>query len=577
MSSVDLSFDALLKLPAFSNWRYNDYTILEYELGIWGKFQGTTKDYNFIANTNNFHMFASDYQERYYLGNLDQIDKSSTFMWKLRGKAVSAASISLTQRKDDKNRRSTQTIVIQSSTGVDKIPAAIQALYLLPIVEEMQSDEHILNELVGIKNLEREKVTDTVLSIDPDYCKAIHLSKEKIISAFQKGLEYVQRHYTETTLIDYYACLLEGGSSATLSQNKHFPPNIVAVLLSFLPVNMANSFSIAERLPSSRYNNEKIINNWASILSDHNWPHKLEELSPNVIEEARNIAAKLKNFSFITEQAINTLTSSAKNDDIKTVDENDKTTNITVWGPTASGKTVFLAQLFLEGARFESDWHVRPMTESAKAFMDGMRKKMRGQNLFPDGTTFEHTDDIELALINEKEGVSARLFMQDRAGGIYSAIGTEIVDILSSSVGLLLLFDPTRDEAVLEDEVWDTLSALQMKLSSDQNRIIQPVAVCLSKADDYIKTLADYRYAIEDPDSFVRSYAKPKLIELLDKYCENYILFPISSVGMKIHSSYVEPVVFYDDKLDSRIIPDDAVRSINLLEPFIWLIKNIKR
>src|SRR4029077_13636847 len=60
---------------------------------------------------------------------------------------------------------------------------------------------------------------------------------------------------------------------------------------------------------------------------------------------------------------------------------------ISMWGPAASGKTVLVAQLYLdlEGNRKASNWEIFP-TASSERFGEIMRNQLRSGNLFPTAT-----------------------------------------------------------------------------------------------------------------------------------------------------------------------------------------------
>ena len=63
------------------------------------------------------------------------------------------------------------------------------------------------------------------------------------------------------------------------------------------------------------------------------------------------------------------------------------------------------------------------------------------------------------------------------------------------------------------------------------------------------------------------------LTPLLDRFSSNYRLFPLSSVGVRLHYGVIETVVFYDENLRLRL--GGAGKSFNLMAPFNWLINQV--
>lgn len=580
--STDNYFKQLLALPALKNWNTDAIPLLGYEIGLWGKIEGSTDDYKIIAASKSFNLDNIDFINKFYFGDGEHLKKSSVFLWKPIGDTITVASISMSARKDSSNRPSLQILILTSKISTKVIPAPIQALVLLPLLRKKQ---RLLNSTRGLINLapDDEEQTSRIRSISGSNHQDISIKPKKLLSSFAVGINYFHSQIKETQLTDLYGALLEG-VTAHLSEAEKYPEEVVGTLLSFLTPVMANSFSIIERLPSINYDTKKIEKNWAIILDKTDLETSDIQISRNIKQEVNKISTSLMSFKLAVSSP-DKPNNQIENDPKQSLKEN--TIKLSLWGPPSAGKTVFVSQLYWQGVDSHSDWDIRLLTSDSKQYMSMMYQNIQNNNKFPLGTNVGHDNKIEFLIINEAEDIQATLFIEDRAGAHYSgeAESTEgnlklednIVEILKQSNGLIFLFDPSRKKSVLYNEVWNTMQTLQLELSGGRKKIQIPVAVCLTKADNEIDSLEKLNFALSDPDTFVREYAETSLIELLDKYCENYSLFPVSSVGIKVTDYQVEPIVFYDDGLESRVVPNEETKTINLISPFIWLIDNLRQ
>lgn len=265
-----------------------------------------------------------------------------------------------------------------------------------------------------------------------------------------------------------------------------------------------------------------------------------------------------------------------------------KSIQLTLWGPSAAGKTVLLARLYLDAdedeitlrRRRESSqayWEVFPTSRSLK-FVQDMRARMKTSNRFPPATA--EIEEIEYLFQHRgRPGATASLRLEDRAGAESEELpdGTSdrisLKERLGSADGIVLLFDPLSDEAILENRIWRTLEQLHVASGRGVRRDERPIAVCVSKADVLIRTAADYRSALDAPDEFVRHHTPPFLLRALERFCSNYRLFPVSAAGVRLRHGVIEPAVFFDEALQARICPDG--RTFNLMAPFSWLLDEL--
>lgn len=246
------------------------------------------------------------------------------------------------------------------------------------------------------------------------------------------------------------------------------------------------------------------------------------------------------------------------------------TRTLRLWGAASSGKTVYLAQLF-SCHRRGGDWSVRvPPDGNAEWFakrLDGFRR----QGHFPPPTPPGTSDHLAYWLVNERTGERAAIAVEDRPGAESEVVDAETARRLAAADGLLLLLDPLRDAGQQADEVRRGLLAMQQARGSAE-RDPRPLAVCVSKCDALIETIADYQRARDESAAFLQPHLAPGVSEALDHYWSpgRYRLFPLSAVGVREQHGALLPVVFYDEHLDLRT--NHAGVPLNLLEPLLWLL-----
>ncbi len=251
-----------------------------------------------------------------------------------------------------------------------------------------------------------------------------------------------------------------------------------------------------------------------------------------------------------------------------------KPVDIVLWGPTMAGKTMMLARLYLQSVEFESQWEILP-TEESSQFIADMRNAISRDNLFPEPTSLAHSEQVAYLFRNRQSGAAATLSIVDRAGVHYQDLEEQTRQHLAQADGLLLLFDPSREKETLKREVQNTLEHVYVsKAGNCGAKDERPYAVCLSKADILLKSPADHDLACRSPHQFVIQRMEADLVGWLERFCKNFQLFPVSSVGVRVGRDDLEPVVFFDEKLTQRLAPD--ARPLNLIEPFTWLLAQLE-
>jgi Double-GTPase 2 len=248
---------------------------------------------------------------------------------------------------------------------------------------------------------------------------------------------------------------------------------------------------------------------------------------------------------------------------------------ICLWGPTASGKTALIAQLFLDFKSSPTEWEIFP-TPRCLAFTETMRASIVRADRFPEPTTGGHSDEVVYDFINRQTGLEASLSVEDRAGRDYERLQDgALLDRLAAADGLLLLVDLGREAGQLKDELSKTLDRLHVARHGGPRKDRRPVAVCVSKSDLLVHSPADLRQALTSPKDFAQRHLPQALIEKVDGLYGRYRFFPVSAAGVWLNWGTVEPAVFLDETLTPRL--RSGGRPLNLAAPFTWLLDELAR
>jgi hypothetical protein len=246
--------------------------------------------------------------------------------------------------------------------------------------------------------------------------------------------------------------------------------------------------------------------------------------------------------------------------------------NIGLWGPASAGKTAFLAQLYRRSVLFQRDWEIFSSPE-ANQFLELVAVPM-DQNRFPAATAITGTiAKVAYRFRHKISGGEASLIIEDHPGAESERLSEEGKRRFNSADALILLFDPERDRRTLEAEIERTLRRLADAANRGVNKDSRPIAICLTKADQMIKTAEDLRRATETPREFVFRWLTPQLTGWFARYCTNYEFFPVSSAGVFLRHGVVEQSVFLDEQLNLRLGSEGE--PLNLMAPFAWLFDRI--
>ena len=242
---------------------------------------------------------------------------------------------------------------------------------------------------------------------------------------------------------------------------------------------------------------------------------------------------------------------------------------IALWGPPGAGKTAFLSQLFLRPGNLNS-WEVLPTRESQE-FLADVRQRTN-INFFPKPTF--GAGKVRYYFKNRETGQRAELFVEDRAGGESTNLNDEGKQRMNRANGLVLLFDSICHSRELEQQISWALSQLHVEDKREFETDPRPVAVCLSKADQLIDSPEDFHRAQETPSQFVRDKISPDIIQWVSRFCSNFELFPISTLGVHRRYGAIERMTFYDEDYENRI--SSGTEPLNLFAPFIWIFSRLE-
>ncbi|HEX8253315.1 MAG TPA: hypothetical protein VF846_09225 [Thermoanaerobaculia bacterium] len=533
------------------------------ERGVWGKVHGSPSDFGWIAMTRALAAPQRFLEYELPIGVEDAPARAT--LWRVLGDTCYAVACYPTFAHDAAGRSGfVEKQVLEWRRPAD-VPAAAAALMLLPAAASLESSDW------------RQARSDVQWSDDADDLAAVPplpLSTAALDDAVSRGLHALSAVTTEEALVSLYASVLAGERAVTLrGMLAPLPPEAMAALLLPLPRAIADEVSIAGWLPSTRLGGspaEEVRRCWNIVVGGTTSVPVEPTTAPTEeqLAQARAMAQSL--IARRPSVEIATRTEAATRPSVKPF-------QLALWGPTAAGKTALLAKLFLDAR--DEQWDVFP-TEQSLSFIQGMRARMKTGNQFPAATAVAQMERVEYIFRHKSSGVTASLQMEDRAGHesetLHEEPGqgrTSLRKRIGEADGLVLLFDPTTDQTILESRVSQSLELLYVSSGRTAGKDDRPIAVCISKADLLVENAADFRRAQESPDEFVRERVEPVLVTALDRYCSNYRLFPLSAAGVRMRHGIIEPVVFIDESLEPRICPGGT--PFNLMAPFAWLLNQL--
>lgn len=295
--------------------------------------------------------------------------------------------------------------------------------------------------------------------------------------------------------------------------------------------------------------------------------------------------------------------------------ETGRDVRIGIWGATGSGKTMYLATLPVAG--LAKQWTIAGVTEESIQFCLQAEEALARAQLLP-GTGaasdelafsvgYAEMVDVPRTWIDwilgrtrtEKKSFGFRLVVQDHPGGDFHAqadIFDNIGDFLSSCDGIVYLFDPVREGAGIESNLfYFSAPLLRMRKSAEENghlvngRLPNWFAVCITKYDE-IEILSKLETGgriirhggplpgvpiVSDPRGAFRSLTHPQIAGQIDAMFlpERVEYFGTSAIGFYPRDG--QKVVKDDSYNVVHTLSGARLRGpfmpINVLEPLEWL------
>ncbi len=541
---------------------------LDYERGVWGKVHGADSDFRWIAVSGLFAVQNDGLERELKLGSEDEPLRFQ--LWRCLNGIHYAVACYPSRATDAAGRSGFLEKQVLEWRRSDGLPAALGALLLLP--RSASLDDNVWWKDRAKADWAEE---DYQLSLEKAEHAPLSVTEERLEQIIEGGITGLFERTSEKALGELYARLLAGQRAVPLDGlESPLSAEALAVLLLPLPRDSADRLSMAGWLPAKRADAKRLQERWDLMMGSNRIG--LDQSVPVPSASQRQQGVRMAQALAQREPAA-LKTTAAFSMPMPGGTRAETQIRLAMWGPSAAGKTVLLAQLFLE-ARTESDgeWDIFPTDESSLEFISSMQET-RSSNLFPPATPVGAKDQISYRLRNRRTGVTASLMLEDRAGRDFEQFESEAQERLGSADGLILLFDPLRDKTGLRQEIMQLSKALgriHLARGHDYQKDDRPIAVCVSKADSLIESPADYRLACLNPHEFVRGQDHWGLIRELDTYCDNYRLFPVSAVGIQMQYGVIDTVAFYDEKLTQRL--RSKGRPFNLMAPFAWIIAQVE-
>jgi hypothetical protein len=535
---------------------------LNYERAVWGKVHGSPSDYRWIAASPGFDPSQERLEDAVILG--PEEEPPGPFpLWRAIPSGHLAVLCSPGRSLDAAGRKAPLVKQVIRWECPEAVPVAVGALLLLRHTETFDDSLWLDGEAPA---------GGGAIPLDPADEMPVTVTKEKLLVLWEEGIEHLRKSVSPANLAAFYASLLAGDRPAILPTiGKPLSPQALAALLLPLDPDRARALSLAGWIPSRRARRGALGAVWDGVAAGHKVAIQLrdpkaEPPAAEIEERGHRLAEALlmadpaalkRRGSGVARRGAGTTDSEA---------DVERPIQLAMWGPSAAGKTIFLARLANAAWADAGPWEVWP-TEGLIAYSQAMRDRIDSENRFPllTGATPE---SIAYQFERKTDGLTAVLALEDRAGYQWQELRDDARETLERADGILLMIDPLRDPAIRDIEIRNTLDRLAVARGGKPDE--RPLAVCLSKADLLMESPEDLRLALEEPDRFVRPRLSRQILAVLDQFHADYRLFPVSAVGVRLRWGVVEPAVFYDEALSPRIYP--GAEPVHLVTPFAWLL-----
>jgi|GEM_PF-1494649 len=535
---------------------------LSYERAIWGKVHGSASDYRWIAASPGFDPARDHLETAIRVGPEDELPGPFP-LWRALPAEHLAVLCAPGRSVDAAGRKSLLVQQVLRWKRPEAVPAALGALLLLHHAETFDDSLWLDGKTTA---------GGEVVPLEPADETPLAVKEEDLQTLLNEGIEDLRKSVSPDDLAAFYGALLTGARPALLpTVGRPLSPQALAALLLPLEPDRARSVSLAGWIPSRRAGREDLGALWdgaaagAGVVSRLRDPDA-EPLSSETEAWGRRLSEALL---MADPSALDGSGSRSGRGGVGVAgngQDPERPIQLAMWGPSAAGKTIFLARLANAAWSDAGPWQVWP-TGKLIAYNQEMRNLIERENRFPRPTGVQ-AEQIAYLFQRKTDGLEAVLSLEDRRGLESEELHEDVRQSLESADGILLIIDPLRDPARRDIEIRNTLDLLAA--SREGHRDERPLAVCLSKADVFIESPEDLRAAREEPDRFVRSRLSRQILAILDQFHADYRLFPVSAVGVRLRWGVVEPAVFYDEMPSPRIHP--GAEPVHLVTPFAWLL-----
>lgn len=402
----------------------------------------------------------------------------------------------------------------------------------------------------------------------------VPVTAEDLLRVVEDGLDELAAALDEKKLAKLYEGILTGRTAMpVMKDNQLLSAEAMASLLLPLPREIADHASLAAMRLKGTSSPADLQGEWNAVLG----AEKVSSVPARPTGAQRRQAKLMAKAVLERDPSFFGGSSPAVERPAPAARRDPRTTSLALWGPASAGKTMLLAQLYLQTLEETTEkWSLLPREESTKEFLNSARRMITERNSFVRATPIKRPTEVVYQIRNDQTGVEADLHVEDRAGGELTELSDDVKESLLSADGFIILLDAAQEANRLEIELAELLEGLHLRAGSDRTqKDARPTAVCLSKADVLLRTAEDVKEAVEEPDRFVRRRIPASVVNYLERYLQDFQLFPISAAGVRVSHGVVDHVVFFDETFTPRLEPGGT--PINLISPFSWLLDKLAR
>ncbi|MCQ3930195.1 MAG: hypothetical protein DPW16_07020 [Chloroflexi bacterium] len=254
---------------------------------------------------------------------------------------------------------------------------------------------------------------------------------------------------------------------------------------------------------------------------------------------------------------------------------------IGIWGPISSGKTTYLASVYVViEARTQVGWRMDALP-SAREFIQNTAAILAKGRFPPPTELGRNIPYYEYEISNGKK--KARMAFMDAPGGLISSSDNkEYFNMLRQCHSILLMIDPdastqSHNFGSSEENYFTTIHRLIFELEDINSKQEINFAVCITKMD-----LDRHWVKEKDPHGYLREIIGPvPYNKIFKRKYGKAEVFPISVAGRySTPNGHERPNVIFLGEKDKLFIakPDEKYwRPHKILDPLNWIFANMPR